>query len=103
MNWKMTRPDHTVRFEKDEPFCTFFPVKRGLVAACEPRMVAAAEDPELVTAVEWGTARRALSFVGDNPNDIYQRWYANGEHPRPSAGRAPDDHETNIVAKKFSR
>src|SRR5262249_11690640 len=37
MNWKLTRPG-TVRFEKGEPFASFFPLPRGALASCEPRL-----------------------------------------------------------------
>ena len=30
MNWKFTRPNLKVRFEKGEPFCFFFPIEHGL-------------------------------------------------------------------------
>ena len=36
MNWKFTRPNVTIRFEKDEPYCFFFPIRRDLVESCDP-------------------------------------------------------------------
>src|SRR5262249_50453511 len=46
MSWKLTRPGLPVRFERGEPFCHFFPVPRGALAACEPRLRALDDDPE---------------------------------------------------------
>ena len=36
MNWKFTRPNLKVRFEKGEPFCFFFPIEHGLVERFNP-------------------------------------------------------------------
>ena len=36
MNWKFTRPQAKVRFEKGEPFCFFFPVEHGLLEQFNP-------------------------------------------------------------------
>src|ERR671914_419696 len=36
MNWQFTRPGAAVRFEKDEPYCHIFPVRRGQLEAFEP-------------------------------------------------------------------
>jgi hypothetical protein len=38
MNWKFTRPEHRVRFEKGEPYCFLFPVERGLLESMEPQL-----------------------------------------------------------------
>jgi hypothetical protein len=104
MSWKFTRPDHPVRFAQGEPFCLFVPVTRGLVAASEPRITSITENPELLEAWRWGTARRSLDgLLAESERDLYQRWYKNGEAPRRSTGDAPADHETNIVARPFTR
>ncbi len=36
MNWKLTRPYHTVRFERGEPICMVVPIPRGLAEQLEP-------------------------------------------------------------------
>jgi hypothetical protein len=48
MNWKITRPNHPVRFDADEPFCMVFPQRRGELEAFD-------------TAVEDITVDRALA------------------------------------------
>lgn len=36
MNYRFTRPHHTVRFNRDEPFCNFYPVERHYVESFRP-------------------------------------------------------------------
>lgn len=47
MNWKFTSSSRTVRFERGEPFCAFFPVERGLVERFVPTIRRPEDDPEL--------------------------------------------------------
>jgi hypothetical protein len=104
MNWKLTRPDFAIRFVKGEPFCSFFPVQRGVVAACEPRLLPLERDAELHELYRWAIARRGLDeLLGSREREAYQSWYRDGEMPKRAVGRAPDDHETNIAAKPFTR
>ncbi len=104
MNWKMTRPAAPIHFAKGEPFCSFFPVTRGVVAACEPELRPAESDPALLENYRWGLARRDLDdLLAERERETYQGWYLDGEMPKRAAGTAPDDHETNIVARPFSR
>jgi hypothetical protein len=34
MNWKVTRPDHSITFEEDEPICMVVPFRVGELEAC---------------------------------------------------------------------
>jgi hypothetical protein len=104
VNWKLTRPGADIRFEKDEPFCTFFPIQRGVVSRCEPRFAPLAEQPAVQEQYHWGQARRHLDvLLADREKDRFQGWYAAGTMPKREAGEAPADHETNIVAQPFRR
>lgn len=101
MNWKLTRPGHRVRFEKDEPFCFFFPIARGAVDACEPQLQLLSEDPELQEQYGWVSARRELDRMAGDPS--FLGWYTKGERPKRGSGDAPDDHRTGVVARPFTR
>jgi hypothetical protein len=58
MNWVFTRPGTAVRFEKDEPYCHLFPIRRGEVAAFVPQVRPLAEDPALQSEHDaWQTSR----------------------------------------------
>lgn len=47
MNWIFTDKDRPIRFEKDEPFCTIFPIPRGLAESMDPVLVRGEVDSEL--------------------------------------------------------
>jgi hypothetical protein len=73
MNWRFTRPGHRIRFEKDEPFCFFFPVQRGVLENVEPLIRPIEEAPQIKAAfVEWSRSR-----------DAFQTWVKEANPPRP--------------------
>ena len=62
MNWKFTAPGRTVRFEKGEPFCAFFPVQRGLVPGVEPEIRNLSEEPALLAEYQaWSAGRNRFN------------------------------------------
>ena len=87
MNWRFTRPGHTVRFEVGEPICFFFPVQRAALASVTPRMRRLAEEPELQAHyVAWSqsrlefNARMATVERGAlPPAETWQKRYYRGE------------------------
>ena len=97
MNWQMTRPG-TVRFERDEPVCTIFPVRRGTLAAVEPEIVALDDHPEVAEQLRDWQQRRA-QFARDlyaaprALKDAWQRDYFVGRMPD---GSAIPDHQTKL-------
>jgi len=105
MNWRFTRHMHRVRFEKDEPFCFFFPVQRGAVEAFDPRFVPLAEDPQTRQRYhDWKQGRD--SFQRDrknaapaNPAEGWQKHYYRGVDAsgQPLTG----DHQTKLRLKPF--
>jgi hypothetical protein len=102
VNWKVTRPGAQIRFEKGEPFCCFFPVKRGVVAACEPRRAPLSSTPAVENAYKWAHARRGLgvTLVSDT-KEQFQGWYMRGDMPDRSP-QPIDDHESGITPRPFS-
>src|SRR5262249_31937771 len=58
MNWKMTRSNEWVHFEKGEPFCMLVPVPRGLVENLVPRVELLSTNPELEAQYKhWESSR----------------------------------------------
>jgi hypothetical protein len=107
MNWLFTRPGHKVRFERGEPFCHLFPVKRGEVEAFEPKYRKLSEDPEIEKEMEaWKESRGAviesLKKPGATARDSWQRLYFHGLDPQ---GRPVEEikHQTRLRVKPFSR
>lgn len=107
MNWKFTRPGLALRFEKGEPFCHLFPVKRGLLETIEPQLRAISEDPSLKQQHEtWSARRRSFNAELKTPGSEAQaqRWqksYYRGvdvdDAPAPI-----EDHRTRLRLRPFS-
>ena len=58
MNWKLTRPRNTVRFERGEPICMIVPIPRGLAEQLQPKYVPLDANPELSREYrEWERSR----------------------------------------------
>jgi hypothetical protein len=63
-NWKFTRPYHTVRFHKGDPFCHIFPVSCDVLESVEPVIRPISTEPELEDAYE-GWAESRAKFIKD--------------------------------------
>lgn len=112
MNWKITRPNHPIRFEKGEPYCFFFPVARGLVEQMEPALRDLREDPESKRLFEYaGNLRNFLADVKNMKKDAtldpksdkalrFQRWYMQGTMPDGSS--AFEKHQKSLEIKPFA-
>lgn len=105
MNWKFTRPDWTVRFEKGEPICFFFPLNRDLVEATEPEVRPLESDPE-VAAQHRAWVEGRTSFLQELPvegsraqAEAWQKAYFRGRRPDGVPGVA--DHRTKLVLRPF--
>ncbi len=100
MNWLFTRPDHPVRFAKDEPFCHIFPVKRSLIEDCEPEIRLISDDPVTEKAFLAFCASRAEFLRGLSVGEekaVKEKWqkdYFQGKG-------APPDHQTKLKAAEF--
>jgi hypothetical protein len=105
MNWLFTRPG-TVRFEKGEAFCFFFPVGRGVVDVCEPELRSIHDDAELARLYMSWRASRAdfladLVVPGSEAQEAkWQRSYFRGLRPDGRVGVA--NHQTRVRPKPFA-
>jgi hypothetical protein len=108
MNWKFTAPGIRVRFEKDEPFCFFFPIPRGDLDEIQPRVRSIA-DADNDTYNAYGAFRDGRSeFIdtlqtpGSDANKAkWERTYFQGS--RPDGIKGAPDHQTRIRLKPFQR
>lgn len=111
MNWKMTRIDHAVRFEKDEPFCMISPEKRGEVESFVPFMCPITREPELEAGFfEWSKSRNIFIHRLRIPNtkEKWQKHYFLGTHPletrRITKGRPEksfEQHQIKLQIRPF--
>lgn len=106
MNWRLTRQDHTVRFEENEPIAHFFPIQRGMVETFEPKFVPIDADAELKAAFEqWSRSRDAFhrqvrEHPPERPADKWQKLYYRGLKPD---GACPvGDHQAKLQVRDFA-
>lgn len=105
MNWRFTRPGHTVVFEKDEPFCHIFPVKRGLLEGVIPTVRKLEDNAELSgDFVNWKLGRdRFLTEVKTPGTEAHtagwQKDYMRGEDPQKNLRT----HRTKLKLRGFSQ
>lgn len=105
MNWIFTEPNQTVRFLKDEPFCFFFPVQRGVVEKTEPMFADMREDAELYKQhLDWAESRR--NFIKDlsvpNSTAAQEKWQRKYFHGQTIDGQVGStEHQTKVRAKPF--
>jgi hypothetical protein len=104
MNWKITRPSHRVRFEKDEPIAVIFPVRRNGLAAFEPEIQSLDSDPALKEQWLAFTEKRKALFdqIADRSFKTWQANYFRGEYP--DGAKAPiGDHQVRPEVPTFRR
>ena len=105
MNWKLTRPGLTVRFEKDEPFCFFFPVPRGLAESMVPVTAPVSADPALESQHLTARLRRSayrvqVEMKGDADDALkHQGWYGRGVLPDGST--TVPEHQRSLKLRPF--
>lgn len=111
MNWKLTRPQQPVRFERDEPFCMLVPQRRGELESFRPRFQRFADDPDTLAATKaWSDSRHdaqvrkfLAAYSGDYAGDraSWEQHYFRGTSPD---GTAPaSTHQTQLRLPDFER
>ena len=106
MNWMFTRSQTTIRFEKDEPICHFFPVRRGMLEPIEPRVVALSQAPDIDRRYHaWSDGRLKFNSDLNVPGskavqDRWQKSYFRGRHPGGEAAEA-EGHRVRLRLKDF--
>jgi len=115
MNWKFTRKHSPIAFERDEPFCMIFPLKRGLVEEVEPEIRALETDAETREVyLAWADSRRdfnrELGVAGSSAQaQKWQKDYFRGTAPRrptadagaPGVESGAADHRTKLKLREF--
>lgn len=113
MNWKFTRPNHRIRFEKGEPYCFLFPVKRGATEEIEPKLKSLGDEPSIAHQVEYankmrlflGKVKRMKEAEGrevgiENEKALkFQKWYMQGQLPDGSGQF--EEHQKSLQVRPF--
>lgn len=104
MNWKFTRPNVPIVFERDEPICMVTPVKRGFLETFEPRIRDVRDNPELEQGFQdWSKARVGFIAASQRPQtpeykEGWQKHYFRGLHIE---GSAAPEHQSKLELKQF--
>jgi len=108
MNWIFTQPEIEIEFEKGEPICHFFPVRRGELETVEPEIKPIESDPDLNGMYQsWSASRRSfnadLKQTGSEAQSKkWQKEYFRGLGPA-ALPLGPEDHRTKLRLKDFKR
>jgi hypothetical protein len=108
MNWLFTQPEIEVEFEKGEPFCHFFPVRRGEIETFEPEIRPLSSDADLEAAYQnWRASRSAFNrdLKQHGSQARAERWQKHYYRGRSSEGEplAPEGHRTRMRVKAFAK
>jgi hypothetical protein len=102
INWLFTVPNHTIRFEKGEPFGMFFPIPRDLIEQVDPVILRSSDDPETWQRYLAHNLSR-LDFKRDrerkNTPAHKQKWQRDYFHG--PADELPVPHKTRLKVKPF--
>ncbi|MGE0408710.1 MAG: DUF6065 family protein [Amphiplicatus sp.] len=103
MNWRFTAPGEVV-FEKDEPFCFFFPLSRRVLAETAPEFRRLSDEPALEADFKAWTEGRAtfnkdLTVAGSAARS--EGWQRDYFHGRAPSGAVAAEHRTKLRLKPF--
>jgi hypothetical protein len=104
MNWKLTRPNHPVRFAVGEPICMITPAPRGLLEKLEPVRTPLKNNRELAAGYRvWSRSRDRFNRALEQLNSEavrrgWQRHYFLGLGPE---GERFAGHQTRLRLKEF--
>jgi hypothetical protein len=109
MNWKFTAPGVRVRFDRDEPFCFIFPLRRGALDEVQPEIqsISRADRETYDGYARWREQRSKfidqLQVPGTEANEArWERSYFRGAHADGTPGGVPD-HQTRVRVHPFKR
>jgi hypothetical protein len=106
MNWKLTRPYHTVVFREGEPICQLVPYPRGLIERFDPEVRPLASEPELRSAFDrWHAERGQFLQERLTPGtEAHARdWQKDYYQGRQAAGGKFQEHQTALEVREFVR
>ena len=98
MNWKITRKDTPVRFERGQPICLIQPFDVGLLERVRPVLGDLDEDPVLAAKHDQWQARRSLFSALRGPQQSQHTYVRGGNE----AGEAVPGHRTGIDLRDFA-
>ena len=100
MNWRATRPDHLIRFRKDDPICFIQPMPHRYGEEFDLKVRSVYEDHELLASYQANEKSRdqfrqqvkETYQRGEKPAQVWQRHYFDGIDARGVAGASEENH-----------
>ena len=106
MNWKLTRKNHTVRFEQGDPICMIVPVPRGLAESLEPIRQPLPSNRKLAQAYEsWADSRTVFNkeLAHNDEATVKSGWQRDYMLGMNAAGKPFAEHQTKLHLGRFRR
>jgi hypothetical protein len=106
MNWIFTRPGAPVQFDKGEPFCHIFPIRRSDLDAVVPEILALSSNPTLKAQHDaWTASRERFNTELMQPgsqaeSEKWQKMYNRGVVPGSDQVQS-EGHRTRLRVKPF--
>ena len=104
VNWKLTRPNHTVIFEIGEPVAMIVPQPRGELECFRPEIRDIADDPEVEAAYQrWADSRNQFNAALKQPGSDAQRqrWQKHYFQGSSVSSAKPIEHQSKLVLHPF--
>ncbi|MDJ0521684.1 MAG: DUF6065 family protein [Planctomycetota bacterium] len=106
MNWRFTRPNQAVTFERGEPFMSIVPMPRHYLQRFDPTIQPIAANPELDAEYEaWKASRNQfnadIDIEGSEAREA--RWQKHYMHGMTPDGRRFPEHERRLPLRGFQR
>ena len=106
MNWKLTRPNLSVNFQKGEPICMIVPVHRGVLENFQPEIRALKAGEQLHEDYhKWRTRRNEFlaALSSEEPNAVREGWQRDYFKGINVGGDPFQGHQTHLVLQEFQR
>lgn len=104
MNWKLTRPNHTVVFEAGEPVAMLVPQPRGELEIFRPEIRDLADDPATAAAFQrWADSRNQFNVELKQPGSEAQRqrWQKHYFQGASVSTAKPIEHQSKLALRPF--
>lgn len=104
MNWKLTRPQHLVRFERGEPICMILPYPRGLLDELVPHKEPLDNNPELAAGYRrWSADRDEFQrqMLSGNQEVLERGWQKDYFQGRDPGAERVGTHQTKLNVRPF--
>jgi hypothetical protein len=104
MNWKFTRTNWPITFEKDEPICMVSPQQRGYIESFDPRVRDVRDDPQTAIAYQkWAASRSSFIEAVKSPESLaaQEKWQKHYFKGLDIDGRPAAEHQSKLELKEF--